>query len=95
MKRMDLESEQRQAKVEAMNKMRSGMKATGMVSGRDMFEFSPDWAGDEEEEGMEMDEYGREELDVVVGRNFDDAAKSVAKPDYEEIEMMEEEEVES
>jgi len=57
-----------------MSKMKQGLKNTGMVfSGRDMFEFNPEWAtqGDDgdEEEDMDLDLYKRqdqEEGDVVM-----------------------------
>ena len=53
----------RKAKAEAMAKMKQGLKNTGMVfSGRDMFEFNPDWAND----GEEGDEEGEDDgMDLV------------------------------
>ena len=53
----------RKAKAEAMAKMQQGLKNTGMVfSGRDMFEFNPDWAND----GEEGDEEGEDDgMDLV------------------------------
>lgn len=57
-KREKLEFDTRKAKQEAMAKLKQGLKNTGMVfSGRDMFEFNPDWAhaGDEEGEGDDLD----------------------------------------
>lgn len=70
LKREALELTQRKAKQDAMSKMKQGLKNTGMVfSGRDMFEFNPDWAhaGDEDDDdGEDMD------LDMYKNNNGDD-----------------------
>ena len=72
------ERETRSAKADAMAKLKAGLKNTGMVfSGRDMFEFNPQWAAagddEDEEDGMDLDEMIREkrrrdevEEDVVM-----------------------------
>lgn len=46
------------AKQDALSKLKSGFKNTGMVfSGRDMFEFNTDWAEmDDDDEGYELDD---------------------------------------
>lgn len=59
------ERETRSAKADAMAKLKAGLKNTGMVfSGRDMFEFNPQWAAagddEDEEDGMDLDEMIRE-----------------------------------
>ncbi|KAJ3356789.1 hypothetical protein HDU91_005503, partial [Kappamyces sp. JEL0680] len=68
-KRVDLENATRKAKLEAMQKMKQGMKNTGMTfSGRDMFEFNPDWAEDKndgEEEDMDLSQYKRDSGDEM------------------------------
>ncbi|KAI8618844.1 hypothetical protein BC830DRAFT_1061015 [Chytriomyces sp. MP71] len=51
-------------KAEAFKKLRSGLKSGMAFSGKELFDFNPDWAvaGDEEEDGA-MDFYEREDSD--------------------------------
>jgi DRG Family Regulatory Proteins, Tma46 len=57
-RKQNILNQAQKAKQDALSKLKSGFKNTGMVfSGRDMFEFNTDWAGmDDDDEGFDIDE---------------------------------------
>jgi hypothetical protein len=52
-RREEIENAEKQAKAEAMTKMKAGMRTGMKFSGKDMFDFNPDWAKDSEDEDVE------------------------------------------
>ncbi|KAI8834924.1 hypothetical protein BJ741DRAFT_608649 [Chytriomyces cf. hyalinus JEL632] len=63
-KQAEEEDKKAKDKAEAFKKLRSGMKSGMAFSGKELFDFNPDWAvaGDEDDDGA-MDIYEREDSD--------------------------------
>jgi hypothetical protein len=49
-KQVDLDLKNRETKQEAVKKMKAGMKTGIKVSGKDMFDFNPDWANNDDDD---------------------------------------------
>ncbi|KAJ3295355.1 hypothetical protein HK104_002772 [Borealophlyctis nickersoniae] len=92
-------SEASKKKKEAFDKMKAGMKSGMSFSGRELFDFNPEWAGEGDDDDA-MDVYVREESDGeegVSGRdqngtgpNREDKGKEAAKgPEVENVAVAE------
>ncbi|KAJ2992888.1 hypothetical protein HDV02_002765 [Globomyces sp. JEL0801] len=77
------ESENLAAKLksEAMTKMKAGMKTGMTFSGKDMFDFNPDWANTGDDDAMDV--YEREGSDVEDIEQIDTVMRSVSVDDLQ------------
>ena len=57
-------SSQARKKQEAFNKMKAGMKTGMAFSGKDLFDFNPDWAADQGDDDDAMEFYERDDISV-------------------------------
>ncbi|KAJ3084908.1 hypothetical protein HDU99_000035 [Rhizoclosmatium hyalinum] len=81
-----MEEKKEKEKAEAFKKMKSGMKSGMALSGKELFDFNPDWAAmdDADEEGA-MDFYEREDSDH---ENDDEPeGEYLGEDDGEEVEV--------
>ncbi|KAJ3076187.1 hypothetical protein HDU98_005071 [Podochytrium sp. JEL0797] len=70
------------AKADAFKKMKSGMKSGMALSGKDLFDFNPDWAvADEDDEDGAMDVYVREDSDHE-GEELDPVEEYLGEDDH-------------
>jgi hypothetical protein len=63
-------------KQEEYKKMRAGMKSGMTFSGKELFDFNPDWAKGGDDEDGAMDVYGRDESENQQNGETDDALVS-------------------
>jgi hypothetical protein len=74
-------------KQEEYKKMRAGMKSGMTFSGKELFDFNPDWAKGGDDEDGAMDVYGREEPDNAQENGEESSAEALLAAGVEKIKV--------